>query len=89
LQAQTQWLLQAAARDDTLAYWVAEDFLRAVALTLLDWAWTQIVRTTDAAAPRWTAPARALERWIMPELSMRLAIISAAVAHLPVAEILS
>jgi alkylation response protein AidB-like acyl-CoA dehydrogenase len=80
LREHTQRLLQAAAQDDTLAYWVAEDFLRSVGLTLVDWAWTQIERGSEAAAPRWSAPARAVQRWIMPELDMRLAIIDAAVA---------
>ena len=81
LQATTRGLSQAAIQDDTLAYWIAEDFLRAVALTLLDWAWSQIMCTAEAVTARWTGPARALERWIMPELTMRLAIISVAIAE--------
>jgi alkylation response protein AidB-like acyl-CoA dehydrogenase len=81
LREHTQRLLQAAAQDDTLAYWLAEDFLRAVGLTLVDWAWTQIERSSAAAAPRWSAPARAVQRWIMPELDMRLAIIDAALTQ--------
>lgn len=80
LREHTQRLLQAAAQDDTLAYWLAEDFLHAVGLTLVDWAWTQIERSSEAAEPRWRAPAQAVQRWIMPELDMRLAIIDAAVA---------
>ncbi len=80
LQAATARLLQATARNDTLAYWVAEDFLRAVALTLLDWAWCQIAATSAGGSPRWQAPAQALEHWIMPELSMRLAIIDTQAA---------
>ena len=79
LREHTQRLLQAAAQDDTLAYWVAEDFLRAVGLTLVNWAWVQIGRGSQAAAPRWSAPAQAVQRWIMPELATRLAIIDAAV----------
>ncbi len=82
LREHTQRLLQATAQDDTLAYWVAEDFLRAVGLTLVDWAWSQIARSSDAEAPRWKAPAQAVQRWIMPELVMRLAIIDAATAPL-------
>ncbi|MEI7764822.1 MAG: acyl-CoA dehydrogenase family protein [Comamonadaceae bacterium] len=81
LREHTQRLLQAAAQDDTLAYWLAEDFLRAVGLTLVDWAWMQIARSSDAAAPRWTAPAQAVQRWIMPELATRLAIIDAALTQ--------
>jgi alkylation response protein AidB-like acyl-CoA dehydrogenase len=85
LQTHTHCLLQAAAQDDALVHWVADDFLRAVALNLLDWAWTHISRTTATASPRWAAPACALERWIMPELPMRLAIISAAAYSKPAA----
>ena len=82
LRDHTQRLLKAAATDDTLAYWVAEDFLRAAGLTLVDWAWMQIARSSDAEALRWKAPAQAVQRWIMPELSTRLAIIDAAALQL-------
>jgi alkylation response protein AidB-like acyl-CoA dehydrogenase len=81
LREHTRRLLQAAAQDDTLAYWVAEDFLRAVGLALVDWAWVQIAGGSDAEAPRWKAPAQAVQRWIMPELDMRLAIIDAALTQ--------
>jgi len=78
LQAQTQELAKAAAQDPTLAHWVADDYLRAVAVALLDWAWAQISRHATPATARWTAPAQALQRWVMPELDMRLGIIAAA-----------
>ena len=83
LEVHTGQLLLAAAHDNTLAHWVADDYLRAVALALLDWAWTQIGRAAAPAMPRWSVPAQALERWVMPELSMRFAIIAAAAAHVP------
>ena len=72
-------LSQASSRHTELAYWVADDFLRAVALALLGWAWTRI----DAAghgqttAPRWAAPMHALKGWILPEFDMRQQIIQA------------
>jgi alkylation response protein AidB-like acyl-CoA dehydrogenase len=78
LQAHTQELAKAAAQDPTLAHWVADDYLRAVAVALLDWAWAQISRHATPATARWTAPAQALQRWVMPELDMRLGIIAAA-----------
>ena len=59
--------------DPALAARVADDFLRAVALVLLAWAWGQILATSTA--PRWSAPAQALRAWVLPELDMRLAII--------------
>ena len=89
LQVQTTQLVAAAAIDNTLAYWVADDYLRAVALVLLDWAWTQIELKAPPATPRWSMPAQALQRWLMPELPMRLAIIDAAIAGVPAADIAS
>jgi len=70
-------LSQASAHHKELAYWVADDFLRAVALALLGWAWSRIVTAADApaAAARWTVPARALQHWILPEFEMRQQII--------------
>ncbi len=78
-------LSQASARHAELPYWVADDFLRAVALALLGWAWTRI----DAAArpsptPRWAAPARALHGWILPEFDMRQQIIRDQLTQLDV-----
>ena len=35
-------LVAACASDPALAYWVADDYLRALALTLLAWAWARI-----------------------------------------------
>ena len=78
----TRQLVQAGAADRELPYWVADDFLRAVALTLLGWAWSRIERAlAQQAAPRWSLPAQALRQWIMPEYAMRAGIISARLAH--------
>ena len=59
--------------DPALAARVADDYLRAVALVLLAWAWAQILATSTV--PRWNAPAQALRAWVLPELDMRVAII--------------
>ena len=67
--------------DPALAARVADDFLRAVALVLLAWAWSQILATSTA--PRWSAPAQALRAWVLPELDMRLAIIRQQMATPP------
>jgi alkylation response protein AidB-like acyl-CoA dehydrogenase len=87
LENTTQQLIAAAAHSNTLAHWVADDYLRAVALVLLDWAWAQIARQTPLAQPRWSAPAQALQRWVMPELNMRLGIIQSAIASVTSLEI--
>ena len=74
LQA-TADLVQAAKATPELPYWVADDYLRAVALALLDWAWGRIRTTPAASGPRWSVPAQAFQTWVLPEFDMRLAII--------------
>ncbi len=81
----TTALVDAAPRSAELAYWIADDYLRMVALVLLAWAWTQIdaaARTSAAeeTAGRWSAPAQAFRLWILPEFEMRLGIIRARLA---------
>ena len=86
LQMLTAKLVSACRADATLGYWVAEDFLRAVALCLIGWAWMKIQIAThpDAAQPghteRWVAPADAVRRWVLPEFDMRLSIIAKRIA---------
>ena len=63
----------APGADPALAARVADDYLRAVALVLLAWAWSQILATSTA--PRWSAPAQALRNWVLPELDMRVGIV--------------
>ena len=74
-------LVSACARDTTLAYWIADDYLRTVALALLAWAWARVeasLRTTAEQGQvdrRWQAPAQALRHWVLPEFDMRLQIV--------------
>jgi alkylation response protein AidB-like acyl-CoA dehydrogenase len=76
LQDATRALAARCVQDAALAYHVADDYLRAVAVALLAWAWARIARSAPAAA-RWQAPARAFGRWVLPELAMRLQIVQA------------
>jgi len=69
----TQALAAAAQADPALPYWVADDYLRAVALVLLEWAWSRLAAA--GTGPRWTEPAQAFQTWVLPELDMRLSII--------------
>ena len=71
----THRLVQAAPGDAALAFEVADDYLRAVALVLLDWAWACIEVAPGARVPRWQAPRQALARHVLPEFDMRLQII--------------
>jgi alkylation response protein AidB-like acyl-CoA dehydrogenase len=79
LRAVTQQIVEATPQDAQLPFRVADDYLRACALVLLDWAWLRIdaavnTDTPDAAA-RWQAPAKALRQWVLPEFQMRTYII--------------
>ena len=79
LRAITQQIVGAAPKDAQLPFRVADDYLRACALVLLDWAWLRIDaavdNTTPNAAARWQAPAQALRQWVQPEFQMRSYII--------------
>jgi alkylation response protein AidB-like acyl-CoA dehydrogenase len=74
-------LAEANARDTSLAFWVADDYLRAMAVALLAWAWSRIDAALTPAMPdlatRWQAPSQALRHWVLPEFDMRVAIIKA------------
>ena len=79
LRAITAQIVKAAPQDAALAYRVADDYLRAVALVLMDWAWLRIEAgvgdSTPNATTRWRAPAQALRSWVLPEFQMRTFII--------------
>ena len=77
LQALTPALAAACAQDSALAYWVADDYLRAVAIALLGWAGARLEASADAAPEphHWRAATQALGRWVLPEFDMRCAII--------------
>lgn len=79
LKAFTSLLASNAKTQIELPYWVADDFLRAIALLLLDWAWLQIKQAateipTHDLSGRWTEPARALRHWISPEFNLCMSI---------------
>ena len=69
----TQALVIAAQADPALPAWVADDYLRVVALVLLEWAWGRI--SAASTGPRWDEPAQAFRIWVLPELDMRLSIL--------------
>ena len=84
----TQTLAIAAQSDPELPYWVADDYLRAVALVLLEWAWAQIgaarphrTEQSTAATDRWTTPAQAFAQWVLPEFDLRTTILRQRIAQ--------
>ncbi len=83
VQNTTRQIVAAASQDAALAYRIADDYLRACALVLMDWSWHRIeAALADDVAPaatRWRAPAQALRQWVLPELGMRLNIMAAQI----------
>ncbi len=85
----TQTLAIAAQSDPELPYWVADDYLRAVALVLLEWAWAQIgaarphrtEQQSTAATDRWAPPAQAFAQWVLPEFDLRTTILRQRIAQ--------
>ncbi|MEW6480224.1 MAG: acyl-CoA dehydrogenase family protein [Pseudomonadota bacterium] len=75
-------LPRAAAKDAPadLANWLADDFLRAVAMLLMAWAWSRIGAAPGADAPRWQAAQTGFWRWVWPELDMRVAMMDATLS---------
>jgi hypothetical protein len=57
-----------------LAHWLADDFLRAVAMLLMAWAWARIGAAPGADTPRWRCAQTGFWRWVWPEFDMRLSM---------------
>ena len=76
-------LAAACAHDPMLASLSADDYLRAVALVLLAWAWAQIERTPGSESPRWQGPLQALQQRVLPEFDMRLKMIRQQIPSTP------
>ncbi|MDB5730432.1 MAG: putative acyl-CoA dehydrogenase [Variovorax sp.] len=77
----TTTVAMAAQADTVLPYEVADDYLRVVALVLLAWAWARIdVAAAQAGdtGTRWSAPAAAFRRHLLPEFDMRLGMVKRA-----------
>ena len=68
---------------------MADDYLRTVALVLLEWAWAQIgaarphrtEQQPTAATDRWTPPAQAFAQWVLPEFDLRTTILRQRIAQ--------
>jgi alkylation response protein AidB-like acyl-CoA dehydrogenase len=71
-----QLLPRATAKDAPadLPHWLADDFLRAVAMLLMAWAWARIGATPGADAARWQTAQAGFWRWVWPEFDMRLSM---------------
>jgi alkylation response protein AidB-like acyl-CoA dehydrogenase len=68
---------QAAGAAPDTPYWLADDYLRALALVLMAWAWSRIGATAGAEAGRWSQAQAGFWRWVWPEFEMRLSMLEA------------
>ncbi len=75
VQAATALVVSKAAHDAEFAYWIAPDYLRAVAIAALGWAWCRINACTAPHAS-WAGASSAYQRWVLPECDMRLGLVS-------------
>jgi alkylation response protein AidB-like acyl-CoA dehydrogenase len=79
LRQLTQHIVSAAPQDPSLGHRVADDYLRAMALVMLQWAWQRIDASLNEQTPelktRWQAPSKAFRQWVLPEFAMRSHII--------------
>ena len=84
LRKLTQNILTAIQLDPSVGHRVADDYLRAMALVLLQWAWQRIDANLDQDSPelrdRWQSPSKAFRQWVLPEFAMRSHIIEAQCA---------
>jgi alkylation response protein AidB-like acyl-CoA dehydrogenase len=71
---------RAADAPADLAHWLADDYLRALAMLLMGWACARIEHTPGADTGRWRISTKAFWRWVWPEFEMRLATLEASLA---------
>ncbi len=75
-------LPRATAKDAPadLPHWLADDFLRAVAMLLMAWAWARIGTAPGADTARWQTAQTGFWRWVWPEFGMRVAMMETTLA---------
>ena len=82
LRSLTADILALAGPQPAVPYEFADDYLRALGVVLLEWAWLKIgLAVTEGTADRqdrWGKPAQALQRWVVPEFSLRVGMIRTA-----------
>ena len=82
LRSLTAEILALAGPQPAVPYEFADDYLRALGVVLLEWAWLKIgLAVTEGTADRldrWSKPAQALQRWVVPEFGLRVGMIRTA-----------
>jgi alkylation response protein AidB-like acyl-CoA dehydrogenase len=65
---------RAPGASPELPFWLADDYLRALAMLLMAWAWSRVAAAPQASGPRWTDAHTGFWRWVWPEFDTRMAI---------------
>mgnify|MGYP006281375435 FL=1 len=82
LRGLTTDVLALAGPQPALPFEFADDYLRALGVVLLEWAWLKIghavTKDTPDGLDRWGKPAQALQRWVVPEFGLRLGMVRTA-----------
>ena len=87
LRSLTNIILTASKQDASVGHRVADDYLRAMALVMLQWAWhlieSKLTDNIHEVKERWHSPARAFQQWVLPEFAMRSHIIETQCEAVP------
>ena len=87
LRSLTNIILTASKQDASVGHRVADDYLRAMALVMLQWAWhlieSKLTDNIHEVKERWHSPARAFQQWVLPEFAMRSLIIETQCEAVP------
>ena len=82
LRSLTADVLALAGPQPALPFEFADDYLRALGVVLLEWAWLKIGLAVTKDLPdsqdRWGKPAQALQRWVVPEFGLRVGMVRTA-----------
>jgi len=71
-QAELLPAVNQASASPELPYWLADDFLRALAMVLMAWAWCRIAAVPHPDSARWDRARAGFWRWVWPEFETRL-----------------
>ena len=69
---------RAPGASPELPFWLADDYLRALAMLLMAWAWSRVGAAPGASSERWTHARTGFWRWVWPEFHTRMAIMDAS-----------
>ena len=71
---------RAPGASPELPFWLADDYLRALAMLLMAWAWSRVGAAPGASSERWTHARTGFWRWVWPEFHTRMAIMDASLS---------